>query len=58
MSLVTSPEFRQHPTVADAAWELLASVFGADKTLTRMVYGMTSLPAGVCVVVELIVDVA
>jgi enamine deaminase RidA (YjgF/YER057c/UK114 family) len=57
VSLVTTPEFRQHAKVADAASELLASVFGAGKTSTRMVYGMTSLPVGVCVVVELILEV-
>jgi enamine deaminase RidA (YjgF/YER057c/UK114 family) len=57
VSLVTTPEFRQHPKVADAASELLASVFGPDKTSTRMIYGMTSLPVGVCVVVELILEV-
>src|SRR5882757_646966 len=26
VSLVTTPEFHEHPKVADAAWELLASV--------------------------------
>ena len=57
VSLVTTPEFRQHPKVADAASELLASVFGPDKTSTRMVYGVASLPVGVCVVVELILEV-
>ena len=58
VSLVTTPEFRQHPKVADAASELLRSIFGAEKTSTRMIYGMTSLPLGVCVVVELILEVA
>jgi enamine deaminase RidA (YjgF/YER057c/UK114 family) len=57
VSLVTTPEFHQHPKVADAASELLGSVFGHDKKSTRMIYGVTSLPAGVCVVVELILDV-
>ena len=57
VSLVTTPEFRQHPRVADAASELLATAFGADRTSTRMVYGVASLPVGVCVVVELIVEV-
>ena len=57
VSLVTAPEFRQHPKVADAASELLATVFGPGKTSTRMVYGMTSLPAGVCVAVELILEI-
>jgi enamine deaminase RidA (YjgF/YER057c/UK114 family) len=57
VSLVTTPEFRDHPKVADAASELLASVFGADKTSTRMVSGVASLPVGVCVVVEIILSV-
>jgi enamine deaminase RidA (YjgF/YER057c/UK114 family) len=58
VSLLTTPEFRQHPMVADAASELLATVFGADKTSTRLVYGVASLPLGVCVVVELILEVS
>jgi enamine deaminase RidA (YjgF/YER057c/UK114 family) len=58
VSLLTTPEFRQHPRVADAASELLAAVFGADKTSTRMVYGAASLPLGVCVVVDLILEVS
>lgn len=58
VSLLTTPEFRQHPRVADAASELLATVFGAHSTSTRMVYGAASLPVGVCVVVELILEVS
>lgn len=54
VSLATTPEFRDHPKVADAASELLADVFGRDKTSTRMVSGAVSLPLGVCVVVEII----
>jgi len=57
VSLVTTPEFREHARVADAASELLGTVFGADRTATRMVYGVGSLAAGVCVVVELILEV-
>src|SRR6202023_3540252 len=56
VSLVTTPEFREHPNVADAASELLASVFGAAKTSTRLVFGVTSPPLGVCVVLELILE--
>lgn len=56
VSLVTTPDFREHPRVADAASELLVSVFGADKTSTRLVYGMVSLPVGVCVVLEVILE--
>jgi enamine deaminase RidA (YjgF/YER057c/UK114 family) len=57
VSLVTSPDFREHPRVADAASELLVSVFGADTTSTRMVFGMASLPLGVCVVLEIILEI-
>jgi enamine deaminase RidA (YjgF/YER057c/UK114 family) len=58
VSLVTTPDFREHPKVADAASELLVSVFGVDKTSTRLVFGMASLPVGVCVVLESIFEVA
>src|SRR6266850_6350710 len=57
VSLVTTPEFREHPKVADAASELLVSVFGIDKTSTRLVFGMASLPVGVCVVLESIFEI-
>lgn len=57
VSLVTTPDFREHPKVADAASELLGSVFGVDKTSTRLVFGMASLPVGVCVVLELIFEI-
>jgi enamine deaminase RidA (YjgF/YER057c/UK114 family) len=54
----TTPDFRDHAKVADGASELLASVFGPDKTSTRMVAGVTSLPVGSSVVVELILAVS
>jgi enamine deaminase RidA (YjgF/YER057c/UK114 family) len=56
ISLTTTPEFREHPKVADAASELLVDVFGAEKTSTRLVFGMASLPVGVCVVLESIFE--
>jgi enamine deaminase RidA (YjgF/YER057c/UK114 family) len=56
VSLVTTPGFREHPKVADAASELLVDVFGAGKTSTRLVFGMASLPVGVCVVLESIFE--
>jgi len=58
VSLATTPEFSEHPRIADAASELLAAVFGEDRTSTRMVYGVTSLPRAVCAVVELILEVS
>ncbi len=57
VSLVTTPDFREHPKVADAASELLLSVFGADKTSTRAVLGVASLPVGVCAETELIFEI-
>jgi enamine deaminase RidA (YjgF/YER057c/UK114 family) len=57
VSLVTTPEFREQARIADAASELLGTIFGADRTPTRMVYGVGSLAVGVCVVVELILEV-
>jgi enamine deaminase RidA (YjgF/YER057c/UK114 family) len=57
VALATTPDFREHPKVADAASELLVSVFGADKTSTRSVVGVASLPVGVCVVVDLMFEV-
>ena len=58
ISLATTPEFREHPKVADAASELLVDVFGAEKTSTRLVFGMASLPVGVCVVLESIFEIS
>ena len=57
VSQATTAEFRDHAKVADGASELLAEVFGADKLPTRMVSGVASLPAGACVVVEIILAV-
>jgi enamine deaminase RidA (YjgF/YER057c/UK114 family) len=56
VSLLTTPEFGDHPKVADAASELFAEVFGADEASTRMVSGVASLPAGACVVVEIVLS--
>ena len=53
VSIATTPEFREHPKVADGASELLAEVFGAELASTRNVSGATTLPNGVCVVVEM-----
>lgn len=58
VSLAAPAEFADHPRIADGASEVLSSLFGADKAPTRMVYGVSSLPAGASVVVELILSVA
>jgi enamine deaminase RidA (YjgF/YER057c/UK114 family) len=58
VSMVTTTEFHDHPLVADAASELLASVFGPDKVPTRVVLGMASLPLGLCIEVEVLFEIA
>jgi len=58
VSLATTPEFREHPKVADGASELLAEVFGPGKLSTRAVAGVVSLPLGAPLVVEMILAVA
>jgi enamine deaminase RidA (YjgF/YER057c/UK114 family) len=57
VSLVTTPDFLQHPKVADGASELFASVFGADKMSTRLVLGMATLPLGLSVELEVILEI-
>jgi enamine deaminase RidA (YjgF/YER057c/UK114 family) len=58
VSLATTEKFREHPAVADGASELLAALFGPDKLPTRLVVGAYSLPLGLCVEIELILDIA
>jgi enamine deaminase RidA (YjgF/YER057c/UK114 family) len=57
VNLVTTAEFRDHPKVADAASELLVEVFGAGKISTRQVLGIASLPLGLCVELEVILEI-
>jgi enamine deaminase RidA (YjgF/YER057c/UK114 family) len=56
--LVTSEDFREHPKVADGASELLVAVFGPEKLSTRHVFGAHSLPLGLCVEVEVTLEIA
>ncbi len=55
--LATSGDFFDQPKVADAASELFRDVFGADKASTRMVFGVASLPLGMPVELEVILEV-
>jgi enamine deaminase RidA (YjgF/YER057c/UK114 family) len=57
VALVTVPDFREHPKVADAASELLLSLFGRQMISTRAVLGVASLPLGVCVETEIVFEV-
>ena len=49
---------REHPTVAESASDLLQDVFGENKNPSRLINGVTSLPLGVPVALELIFEVA
>ncbi len=51
--LATSGDAREQPKIADVASELLRDVFGEDKNPARLVYGVSSLPLGVPVELEL-----
>src|ERR1700726_2274398 len=58
VSGATSGDVRDQPKVADAASELLESVFGKDKCPCRLVYGVASLPLATPVGLEIIFEVA
>jgi hypothetical protein len=55
--MVADGNFREHPKVADGASELLAAVFGTEMLSTRIVFGVTSLPLGAPVVLDLVLEV-
>jgi enamine deaminase RidA (YjgF/YER057c/UK114 family) len=58
VSVATSGDVRDQPKVADAASELLQSIFGENKNPCRLVYGVASLPLGTPVELEVIFEVA
>jgi enamine deaminase RidA (YjgF/YER057c/UK114 family) len=58
VAVATSGDFRDQPKVADGASELLQDVFGKDKSPSRLVYGVASLPLGTSVELEIIFEVA
>ena len=58
VSVATVGDVREHPKVADGASELLQDVFGREKNPSRLVYGVTNLPLGTPVELELIFEVS
>jgi len=56
--VATSGDVQEQPKIADGASELLQDVFGKDKNPCRLVYGVASLPLGVPVELELILEVS
>jgi enamine deaminase RidA (YjgF/YER057c/UK114 family) len=55
--MATEGDFHEHAKVADGASELLGSIFGTEKLSTRIVFGVTSLPLGAPLVLELVLEV-
>jgi enamine deaminase RidA (YjgF/YER057c/UK114 family) len=56
--IATAGDFADHVTVADAASELLRDILGKDKMSSRLVFGVESLPLGVPVELEAILEVS
>ena len=55
--IAATPEFTDHPKVADAASELFRDIFGEEAVSTRLVFGVASLPVGSPVELEVILEV-
>ena len=55
--VAATPQFTEHPKVADAASELLRDVFGEEMLSSRLVIGVASLPLGSPVELEVIFEV-
>ncbi len=55
--VAATPEFTEHPKVADAASELLRDVLGEETVSSRLVIGVASLPLGSPVELEVILEV-
>lgn len=56
--IATAGDFRDHPKVADGASDLLLKVFGPEMLSPRIVLGVASVPLGMPVEIELIIEVA
>ena len=55
--IATHGDFFDQPRVADAASDLFRSVFGIEKTSVRVILGVSSLPLGVPVSVEVLFEI-
>ena len=55
--IATEGDFRDHPKVADGASEMLLAVFGEEKLSGRVVLGVASLPLGLPIELELVLEV-
>ncbi|MBY5363615.1 RidA family protein [Rhizobium leguminosarum] len=55
--IATEGDFGDHPKVADGASEMLLAVFGEEKLSGRVVLGVASLPLGVPIELELVLEI-
>ena len=55
--VAATPEFTEHAKVADGASELLRDIFGEEAVSSRLVIGVSSLPLGSPVELEVIIEV-
>lgn len=53
-----TPQFSQQPAVANGASDLLVAIFGDAGRHARSAVGMQSLPGGMAVEIEMVVEVA
>lgn len=56
--MATTQGFADHPKVADGATDLLLKLFGEEKLPVRIVLGVASMPLGMPVIVEFVLEVA
>jgi len=56
--MATSEDFVEHPGVADGASDLFRDVFGAAGASVRLVIGVASLPLGMPIELEVILEVS
>lgn len=52
-----SPEFTQHPEVINGFSDLMVNVFGVQGKHARAAVGMNSLPRGMAVEIEMVVEI-
>ena len=57
VDVAATPQFTEHPKVADAASELFRDVLGEETVSSRLVFGVASLPVGSPVELEVILEV-
>jgi enamine deaminase RidA (YjgF/YER057c/UK114 family) len=56
--MATTQDFVDHPEVGEGASDLLLKVFGKEKLSVRMVLGVATLPLGMPVEIEFVLEVA